>query len=413
MAVPSSSWSRPIPAASRSRRLHRTRQAAETSPRAEPANSPPDSGALLQSGVIHAVFRDCCLAGETMSARFGLWWSGPGVAAIFVLIFLWKLAPLGAQETQFFRIGAAATSGTFFEIGGVVASAISKPPGSPPCDRGKNCGVPGLIAVALATQGSVENLRMIAADQIESGIAQSDIAGWAYAGTGIFAADGPMKGLRAIANLFPEDVQIVVRDDSPIQSVADLKGRRISLGQMGSGTLADARVILAAAGLSEKDVAAEYLRPGVAAANMTEGALDGFFLIGGTPVPVIRALASTIPVRLVPIDDEVLAKLKKSSTSYRRSVVPAGTYPGIDVEIPSIGFNALWIVSADESDDLIYAITKALWNEASRRLLAAHNPIGKQVRLEDAIEGLTVPLHPGARRYYQEAGLPLPDEGSV
>jgi TRAP transporter TAXI family solute receptor len=335
------------------------------------------------------------------------------VAAIFVLVFLWKLAPLGAQETQFFRIGAAATSGTFFEIGGVVASAISKPPGSPPCDRGKNCGVPGLIAVALATQGSVENLRMIAADQIESGIAQSDIAGWAYAGTGIFAADGPMKGLRAIANLFPEDVQIVVRDDSPIQSVADLKGRRISLGQMGSGTLADARVILAAAGLSEKDVAAEYLRPGVAAANMTEGALDGFFLIGGTPVPVIRALASTIPVRLVPIDDEVLAKLKKSSTSYRRSVVPAGTYPGIDVETPSIGFNALWIVSADESDDLIYAITKALWNEASRRLLAAHNPIGRQVRLEDAIEGLTVPLHPGAKRFYQEAGLPLPDDGSV
>ena len=143
--------------------------------------------------------------------------------------------------------------------------------------------MPGLIAVAQATQGSVENLRMIAADQIKSGIAQSDIAGWAYAGTGIFAADGPMKGLRAIANLFPEDVQIVVRGDSPIHSLADLKGRRISLGQMGSGTLADARVILAAAGLSEKDLSAEYLRPGVAAANMTEGTLDGFFLIGGTP----------------------------------------------------------------------------------------------------------------------------------
>ena len=347
MAAPSSRLSRPIPAAvdaaddcaEHGRRRGRA-------PRAEPANSRPDGGALLQSGVIHAVFRDCCLAGETMSARFGLWWSGPGVAAIFVLGLLWELASLGAQETQFFRIGAAATSGTFFEIGGVVASAISKPPGSPPCDRGSNCGVPGLIAVALATQGSVENLRMIAADQIESGIAQSDIAGWAYAGTGIFAADGPMKGLRAIANLFPEDVQIVVRDDSPIQSLADLKGRRISLGQMGSGTLADARVILAAAGLSEKDVAAEYLRPGVAAANMTEGTLDGFFLIGGTPVPVIRALASTTPVRLVPIDDEVLAKLKESSNSYRRSVIPAGTYPGVDAETPSIGFNALWIVSA-------------------------------------------------------------------
>ncbi len=348
-----------------------------------------------------------------MSARFGVWWCGPSVAAIFILGLLWEFAGLSAQEAQFFRIGAAATSGTFFEVGGAIASAISKPPGSPPCGHGGSCGVPGLVAVAQATQGSVENLRLIAADQIESGISQSDIVGWAYAGIGIFAADGPMKGLRAIANLFPEDVQIVVRGDSSIRSLADLRGKRISLGQMGSGTLADARVILAAAGLSEKDLSAEHLRPGVAATNITEGTLDGFFLIGGTPVPVIRALASTTPVRLIPIDDEVLARLKASSSSYRRSVIPADMYPGIDVEVPSIGFNALWIVSADEADDLIYAITKALWNEASQRLLAAHNPIGKQVRLEDALEGLTVPLHPGAKRFYREAGLPVEDDGSV
>jgi uncharacterized protein len=348
-----------------------------------------------------------------MSARFGVGWCGPSVAAVLVLALLRGLASLSAQEAQFFRIGAAATSGTFFEIGGVIASAISKPTGSPPCERGGNCGVPGLVAVAQATQGSVENLRLIAADQIESGIAQSDIVGWAYAGTGIFAADGPMKELRAIANLFPEDVQLVVRGDSSIRSLADLKGKRISLGQMGSGTLADARLILAAAGLSEKDLSAEYLRPGVAAGNIKEGTLDGFFLIGGTPVPVIRELASTTPVRLIPIDDDVLAKLKESSGSYRRSVIPAGTYPEIDVETPSLGFSALWIVSADAPDDLIYAITKALWNGATQRLLEAHNPIGKQVRLEDALEGLTVPLHPGAKRFYREAGLPVGDEGSA
>jgi TRAP transporter TAXI family solute receptor len=348
-----------------------------------------------------------------MSARFGVEWCGPSAAAIFVLGLLWGLAPLSAQDAQFFRIGAAATSGTFFEVGGAVASVISKPAGSPRCEHGGTCGVPGLVAVAQATQGSVDNLRMIAADQIESGIAQSDIAGWAYAGTGIFAADGPLRELRAIANLFPEDVQIVVRADSPIQSLADLKGKRISLGQMGSGTLADARVILAAAGLSEKDLSPEYLRPAVAAANMTEGTLDGFFLIGGTPVPVIRALAAATPVRLIPIDDGVLENLKESSSSYRRSIIPAGTYPGIDAEVPSIGFNALWIVSVDQSDDLIYAITKALWNETSQRLLAAHNPIGKQVRLEDALEGLTVPLHPGAKRFYREAGLLVGDESSA
>src|SRR5437016_623884 len=150
--------------------------------------------------MIHVVFGSCCLAGETMSAKFVVWWSGPGVAALFVLGLLWT-SP-SAQEGKFFRIGAAATSGTFFEIGGVIASAISKPVGSSPCEHGGNCGVPGLVAVTQATQGSVENLRMVAAGQIESGIAQSDIASWAYAGTGIFAADGAMQRLRSIASLF-------------------------------------------------------------------------------------------------------------------------------------------------------------------------------------------------------------------
>jgi hypothetical protein len=344
-----------------------------------------------------------------MSARFGVWWCGPVAAAVFVLL-LGRVSP-SAQEGQFFRIGAAATSGTFFEIGAVVASAISKPVGSPPCEHGGNCGVPGLVAVTQATQGSVENLRMIAARQIESGIAQSDIVSWAYAGTGIFAADGPLRNLRAIASLFPESLQLVVRDDSAIRTLADLRGKRISLGQPASGTVADARVVLAAAGLAEKDMTAEYLRPGAAAANVKDGTLDGFFIIGGVPVPAVRDLAAETPVRLIPVDDDVLARMRESSTSYRRSVIPSGTYPGISVEIPSIGFDALWIVSAEAPDDLIYAITKALWNDATQRLLEARDPLGKQVRLEDALDGLSIPLHPGAKRFYHEAGLPVDQTG--
>jgi hypothetical protein len=346
-----------------------------------------------------------------MPARFGVWWCGPVAAAIFILALPLGTTSTGAEEGQFFRIGAAATSGTFFEIGAVIASAISKPVGSPPCEHGGNCGVPGLVAVTQATQGSVENLRMVGAGQLESGIAQSDIVSWAYAGTGIFSADGPLKNLRAIANLFPESLQLVVRDDSAIRTVADLRGKRISLGQAGSGTLADARVVLSAAGLSEKDLTSEYLRPGVAAANVTEGTLDGFFLIGGVPVPAIRELAAATSVRLVPIDGDTLAKMRETSTSYRRSVIPAGTYPGISAETPTIGFNALWIVSADASDDLIYAITKTLWNEATQHLLAAHGSIGRQVRLEDALDGLSVPLHPGAKRFYREVGLPVDEAG--
>ena len=365
----------------------------------------------MQSGVIRVVFRNCCLAGETMSAKFGVWWCGPGAAAILVLGLLSEGVSPSAQEEQFFRIGAAATSETFFEIGGVIAGAISKPAGSLPCERGGNCGVPGLVAVTQATQGSVDNLRMVAAGQIESGIAQSDIVSWAYAGTGIFAAAGPLKNLRAIANLFPESLQLVVRDDSAIRALADLRGKHISLGQPASGTLVDARIVLTAAGLTEKDIVAEYLRPGTAAANVKDGTLDGFFLIGGVPVPAIRDLAAETPVRLIPVDGDVFAKMRESSASYRRSVIPSASYPGISVETPSIGLNALWIVSADAPEDLVYAITKALWNDATQRLLEARDPLGRQVRLKDALDGLAVPLHPGARRFYREAGLPVDQNG--
>jgi TRAP transporter TAXI family solute receptor len=347
-----------------------------------------------------------------MPATFSVWSCRPGAVIIFVFVLFWGLAAPSAEEARFFRIGAAATSGTFFEIGGVIAGAISKSADSPPCEHGGNCGVPGLVAVTQATRGSVENLRMIADGQIESGISQSDVASWAYGGTGIFAADGPMKNLRAIASLFPESLQLVVRRDSSIRTIADLKNKHISLGQKGSGTLADARILLSAAGLTEKDVGAEYLRPSAAAGNVTDGNLDGFFLIGGAPVPAIHELAAATPIRLIPIGDDVLAKMRRTSNTFRRSIIPAGTYPGIDVETPSIGFYALWIVSADAHDDLIYDITRALWNEATQHLLKAHNAMGRQVRFDNALDGVSVPLHAGAARYYREVGLPVDDEGA-
>src|SRR5260370_36439202 len=154
------------------------------------------------------------------------------------------------------------------------------------------------------------------------------------------AADGPLKNLRAIASLFPESLQLVVRDDSAIQTLADLRGKHISLGQPASGTVADARVVLAAVGLTEKDMKAEYLRPGGAAANVKDGTLDGFFIIGGVPVPAIRDLAAETPIRLIPVEDDVLAKIRESSTSYRRSVGPSGTYAVIGGGPASIGLRA-------------------------------------------------------------------------
>jgi TRAP transporter TAXI family solute receptor len=364
----------------------------------------------LHSPKIRGVLPRRDLAGEAMSvgSRIRGRWCGWAIAA--VIIVLCGSAPTGAQEARYFRIGAGGTGGSFFEIAGVIAGAISKPPGTPSCEKGGSCGVPGLVAVAQATQGSVDNLRLITAGQIESGIVQSDIAGWAFTGAGPFAGEGAMKQMRAVASLFPERLQIVVRADGPVKSLADLRGRRISLGETESGTLVDARILLEAAGLRERDLIAEYQRPSTAAANVGSGALDGLFLIGGVPVPALRDLAAATPIRLVPIDDDVLSRLQRIYSLYRRDIIPADAYPGIESSTPSIGFRAIWVVAGDAPEELVYAMTKALWSEATRRLLDASGPIGRQVVLEEALDGLPVPLHPGAKRFYRETGLPVEDE---
>jgi uncharacterized protein len=332
-------------------------------------------------------------------------WRGLVCASLLFTALLGAVAL--AQETRFFRIGTAATGGSFFEVGGLIAGAISGPTEGPLCGRGGSCGVRGLVAVAQATPGSVENLKLINGGQIESGFAQADLAGWAYHGSKIFAEAGPQRQLRTIASLFPEAAHLVVRADSPIHKLADLKGKRVSLGESGSGTAADAVVFLSSAGFREKDLIRKFLRPGPAAEELKSGEIDAFFLVGGSPVPAIRDLASTIPIRLVPFDDALLDKLKKDFSFYHRTVIPAGLYPGVDSETVSLGFYALWLVNADIDADLVYAITQSLWHQGTRRLLDAIDPLGKRIQLSEALNGLSAPLHPGAIRYYREQGLPV------
>lgn len=324
------------------------------------------------------------------------------------LLFAAMLAGIAqAQEPGFFRIGTAATGGSFFEIGGIVAGAISGPTEGPPCGRGGSCGVPGLVAVAQATPGSIENLRMINSGQIESGFAQADLAGWAYNGVNLFADTGPLRRLRAIAGLFPSAAHLVVPADSPISSLADLAGKTVAIGEVGSGSAAAAGVVFPLAGFGEHDPIAKNLRPGPATAALKARSIDAIFLVGGYPVPAIRELAATTPIRLVPIEGDIVDKLKKDFPFYNRTEIPAGTYPNIDTPTPSLGSSASWLVNADVAPDLVYAITKSLWSPATAKLLANLDPIGKRIRLDRALEGLSVPLHPGAARFYLEAGLPV------
>ncbi|WP_457939829.1 TAXI family TRAP transporter solute-binding subunit [Mesorhizobium sp. 10J20-29] len=311
----------------------------------------------------------------------------------------------GAQDIQFFRIATGGTAGTYFPIGGLIANAISNPPGSRACDEGGSCGVPGLVATAVASNGSVANVNGIAGGSLESGFSQSDVAFWAHSGTGIFADKGAVEKVRAIANLYPESIHLVARADAGIKSVADLKGKKVSLDEPGSGTLVDARLILEAYGLGEADVEAEFLKPNQAADLMRDGNMDAFFFVGGFPAGAITELATSLPITLVPITGTEAEGLRGKYQFFAKNVVPAGTYQGVDADTETVSVGAQWITSTDQPDDLVYEITKALWNKNSRALLDSGHAKGKSITLETALDGVGIPLHPGAERYYKEAGV--------
>ncbi|WP_316861826.1 TAXI family TRAP transporter solute-binding subunit [uncultured Cohaesibacter sp.] len=310
-----------------------------------------------------------------------------------------------AQDMAFFRIGTGGTSGTYYPIGGLLANAISNPPGSRPCDKGGSCGVPGLIASALSANGSVANINAISGGTLESGFSQSDVATWAYTGTGIWEGKPAVDKLRAIANLYPESIHLVASAKSGIASVADLKGKRVSLDEPGSGTLVDAKIILNGYGLTEEDITPEYLKPDQAADRMRDGAMDAFFFVGGYPAGAISELASQHDVKLVPITCEEAPKICEDFKFFGPDLIPAGTYEGNGADVKTLSVGAQWVTSADQPEELVYNITKALWNKNTRKLLDAGHAKGKMITADTALNGVGIPLHPGAEKFYKEAGL--------
>ena len=309
-----------------------------------------------------------------------------------------------AQDITFFRIGTGGTAGTYFPIGGLIANAISNPPGSRTCADGGSCGVPGVVATAVASNGSVANVNAISSGSMQSGFTQSDVAYWAFNATGIYDGRPKVDTLRAIANLYPESFHLVARKGSGIKSIKDLKGKRMSLDEPGSGTLVDARLILAAYGMTEKDVKAEYLKPQQSADKLKDGALDAFFSVSGWPQGAIAELAATTGIDLVPIDGPEAENLIKQFSFFAADEIPDGAYKGV-TGVKTVSVNAIWATSSKQPDQLIYNITAALWNPSTRKLLDSGHAKGKAIKLETAIVGLGIQLHAGAEKFYKEKGL--------
>lgn len=296
-----------------------------------------------------------------------------------------------AYAQQYLRIGTGGTAGTYYPIGTLVANLVTQP--------GK------IVSTAHASNGSLGNVIGVTSGSLESGFSQADVATWAYNGTGIFTDKPRLSNLRLIANLYPESIHIVVRKGSGINTVPDLKGKRVALDEAGSGTLISARLVLKAYGLSETDLTPEYIKPNQAGNKLREGQLDAFFLTAGVPAKAIEDLAADgVDIALLPIDGAAADRLRAGSPFLLADTIAAGAYKGVQ-EAHTVAVGAQWITNEKVSADLIYQVTKALYTKSAQAALSKSHSKGKFITLKNAVQGAGIPFHIGAERFYKEAGV--------
>lgn len=312
-----------------------------------------------------------------------------------------------AQEMTFFRIGTGGAGGTYFPIGGIIANAISNPPGSRACEEGGNCGVPGLVAIAQSTNASAHNVNAIQAGQMEAGLSGAATLHFAYHGVGKYEGNAK-PDLRIIANLYPEDLHLVMPKGSSLEGLGDLKGKRVGIAQAGSGTQIAVELIVGDHGVNRDNIDEAELNNSQSAERLADGQLDAYFYAAGTPVAAMIQLDNTKGMELYNFTDEEIKQANTTVPYYIPSKIPAGTYPGVPYDVNTVAVSGIMVTNANIDEELVYQITKAMWSKTARKLLDNGHPKGKVITMEtalDGVEGIGVPLHPGAERFYREAGL--------
>jgi len=327
--------------------------------------------------------------------------------AVAALTGLLLSTSISAQEMKFFRIGTGGAGGTYFPIGGIIANAISNPPGSRACDKGGNCGVPGLVAMAQSTNASAHNVNAIQAGQMEAGLSGAATLHYAYNGIEKFKGNAK-PDLRIIANLYPEDLHLVLPKGGKLNGLKDLKGKRVGIAQAGSGTQIAVELILADHGINRSNIDEAELNNSQSAERISDGQLDAYFYAAGTPVAAMIQLDNTKGMELYSFTGAEVKQANKSVPYYIPSKIPAGTYAGINYDVNTVAVSGIFVTNANQDEELIYEITKALWSNTARKLLDNGHAKGKVITLEsslDGVAGIGVPLHPGAARFYKEKGM--------
>ena len=289
----------------------------------------------------------------------------------------------------FINVLTGGTSGVYYPIGVALSQLYTN-------------GIEGSKTSVQATKASVENLNLLQAGRGELAFALGDSVADAWNGVEDAGFKAPLKKLRAIAGTYPNYIQIVANAESGIKSLEDLKGKRISVGAPKSGTELNARAIFKAAGLSYEDMGkVEFLPYAESVELIKNRQLDATLQSSGLGMAAIRDLASTMKISFVAIPAEVTAKI--DNAAYEAATIPAGTYDGQDADVPTVAINNILVTHEGVSDEVAYQMTKLMFDNLDR-LGTAHSA-AKDIKLESATKNLPIPLHPGAERFYKEAGV--------
>ena len=314
------------------------------------------------------------------------------ISLVLAMTLVLALAACSSAGSSKMVMGTGGTTGTYYAYGSVLRQYI------------KNHA--NVDATVVSTDGSKANIQGIDAGDYQLATVQSDVLAYAWAGTQSFAEDGAVDSFRVIAGLYAEAVQLITMDPS-IQSVADLKGKAVSIGAPGSGVYFNALDVLAAAGLTVDDIQPQYMSFGDSTDGLKDGKIQAAFIVAGAPTPAITELATTkAECRLVPIDGDIADKLMAANDFYTAYNIPAGTYPNQDADVTTVTVKATLIVDANASEDAVYAITAAIFGNIDA--ITAEHGKGAELSLENATTGMAAPFHPGAAKYFAEQGITVP-----
>ena len=288
----------------------------------------------------------------------------------------------GGEKEQFINIATGGTAGTYYPIGGAIAEVLNKN---------------GMNASAQSTGASVANINMLKDKQVELAIVQNDITYYAVNGEEMFKDSGKVENLKGIASLYPETCQFVVREDSGIKSINDLKGKRVAVGAAGSGAEANARQILEAYDITYDDISEQFLSFAEGSYALKDGTVDAAFVTAGYPTASVQDIASQNKIRLLPVGDEQIKKLADKYSFYTKTTVPSGTYQGFNEEIQTVSVMAILVANDKIDAALGEKLTKAIFDNLDK--IAAAHSAGKNITKEGALKGMDfITMNEGASK---------------